>query len=44
MIGRVVHGSHLGRALGFATANVKLHRKRTPLARNFCRARAQARE
>ena len=35
MIGRVVHGSHLGRELGFATANVKLHRKRTPLAGIF---------
>jgi len=31
MIGRVVHGSHLGRKLGFATANVRLHRKRAPL-------------
>ena len=35
MLGRVVHGSHLGRELGFATANVKLHRKRTPLAGIF---------
>jgi riboflavin kinase/FMN adenylyltransferase len=35
MIGRVVHGSHLGRELGFATANVKLHRKRTPLGGIF---------
>jgi len=35
MIGRVVHGSHLGRELGFATANVQLHRKRTPLAGIF---------
>jgi riboflavin kinase / FMN adenylyltransferase len=35
MIGRVVHGSHLGRTLGFATANVKLHRRRTPLAGIF---------
>ncbi len=35
MIGRVVHGSHLGRKLGFATANVKLHRRRTPLAGIF---------
>ncbi|HEY4772824.1 MAG TPA: bifunctional riboflavin kinase/FAD synthetase [Steroidobacteraceae bacterium] len=35
MIGRVVHGSHLGRELGFATANVKLHRRRTPLAGIF---------
>jgi riboflavin kinase/FMN adenylyltransferase len=31
MVGRVVHGSHLGRELGFATANVRLHRKRPPL-------------
>jgi riboflavin kinase/FMN adenylyltransferase len=35
MIGRVVHGSHLGRELGFATANVRLHRKRTPLGGIF---------
>jgi riboflavin kinase/FMN adenylyltransferase len=35
MVGRVVHGSHLGRTLGFATANVKLHRRRTPLAGIF---------
>jgi riboflavin kinase/FMN adenylyltransferase len=35
MIGRVVHGNHLGRELGFATANVKLHRRRTPLAGIF---------
>ena len=35
MIGRVVHGSHLGRKLGFATANVKLHRRRTPLTGIF---------
>ena len=35
MIGRVVHGSHLGRELGFATANVRLHRKRAPLAGIF---------
>jgi riboflavin kinase/FMN adenylyltransferase len=27
----VVHGSHLGRELGFATANIRLHRKRAPL-------------
>jgi riboflavin kinase / FMN adenylyltransferase len=31
MIGRVVHGNHLGRELGFATANVRLHRKRAPV-------------
>ena len=31
MMGRVVHGSHLGRELGFATANVRLHRKLAPL-------------
>lgn len=35
MVGRVVHGSHLGRTLGFATANVKLQRLRTPLAGIF---------
>jgi riboflavin kinase/FMN adenylyltransferase len=35
MIGRVVHGSHLGRELGFATANIRLHRKRAPLAGIF---------
>jgi riboflavin kinase/FMN adenylyltransferase len=35
MIGRVVHGSHLGRELGFATANILLHRKRAPLAGIF---------
>lgn len=35
MIGRVVHGSHLGRELGFATANVRLHRKLSPLGGIF---------
>jgi riboflavin kinase/FMN adenylyltransferase len=35
MIGRVVHGSHLGRKLGFATANIRLHRKRAPIAGIF---------
>jgi riboflavin kinase / FMN adenylyltransferase len=35
MIGRVVHGNHLGRELGFATANVRLHRRRAPLAGIF---------
>jgi riboflavin kinase/FMN adenylyltransferase len=31
MEGRVVHGNKLGRQLGFPTANVFLHRKRSPL-------------
>lgn len=35
MMGRVVHGRHLGRELGFATANVRLHRKLAPLAGIF---------
>lgn len=35
MVGRVVHGSHLGRQLGFATANVRLHRKLSPLGGIF---------
>ncbi|WP_374087564.1 bifunctional riboflavin kinase/FAD synthetase [Methylomicrobium lacus] len=29
--GRIVHGEKRGRALGFPTANIKLHRKNTPL-------------
>jgi len=35
MIGRVVHGEHLGRKLGFATANMRLHRMCAPLAGIF---------
>jgi riboflavin kinase / FMN adenylyltransferase len=35
MMGRVMHGSHLGRELGFATANIRLHRMRAPLAGIF---------
>ncbi len=33
--GRVVHGQHLGQALGFPTANVHLHRNRAPLSGVF---------
>ena len=33
--GRVVHGQHLGRKLGFPTANVHLHRNRAPLSGVF---------
>ena len=33
--GRVVHGQHLGRTLGFPTANVHLHRNRAPLSGVF---------
>lgn len=33
--GRVVHGQHLGRELGFPTANVHLHRYRAPLTGVF---------
>lgn len=29
--GRVVHGQHLGKKLGFPTANIRLHRYRAPL-------------
>lgn len=29
--GRIVHGEKRGRALGYPTANIKLHRKNTPL-------------
>jgi len=35
MLGRVVHGNHLGRTLGFATANLRLERLRSPLAGIF---------
>jgi riboflavin kinase/FMN adenylyltransferase len=31
MTGKVVHGGKLGRTLGFPTANVRLHRRATPL-------------
>lgn len=31
MRGRVVHGEHLGRTLGFPTANLRLARRRTPM-------------
>jgi len=31
MSGRVAHGDRVGRALGFPTANIHLHRKTTPL-------------
>ena len=33
--GRVVHGQHLGRQLGFPTANVHLHRYRAPVSGVF---------
>lgn len=33
--GKVVHGSKLGRKLGFPTANLRLHRRVTPLAGVF---------
>ncbi|HLQ13700.1 MAG TPA: bifunctional riboflavin kinase/FAD synthetase [Steroidobacteraceae bacterium] len=32
MRGRVVHGNQMGRKLGFPTANLPLHRRRSPLA------------
>lgn len=35
MIGRVVRGARLGRELGYATANLRLERRRTPLAGVF---------
>ncbi len=35
MIGRVVEGQHLGRQLGFATANLRLDRRKTALAGIF---------
>jgi riboflavin kinase/FMN adenylyltransferase len=31
MSGRVVHGEKLGRQLGFPTANIEVHRKKTPM-------------
>ncbi len=31
MTGRVVHGEHLGRTLGYATANIRIERRRSPL-------------
>jgi riboflavin kinase / FMN adenylyltransferase len=35
MTGKVVHGGKLGRSLGFPTANLRLHRRATPLAGIF---------
>lgn len=35
MTGKVVHGGKLGRTLGFPTANLRLHRRATPLAGVF---------
>jgi riboflavin kinase / FMN adenylyltransferase len=35
MTGKVVHGGKLGRALGFPTANLRLHRRATPLSGVF---------
>jgi riboflavin kinase/FMN adenylyltransferase len=35
MIGKVVHGAKLGRKLGFPTANLRLHRRATPVAGVF---------
>jgi riboflavin kinase/FMN adenylyltransferase len=35
MTGKVVHGGKLGRKLGFPTANLRLHRRATPLAGVF---------
>ncbi|HTY49140.1 MAG TPA: bifunctional riboflavin kinase/FAD synthetase [Steroidobacteraceae bacterium] len=35
MVGRVVRGRQLGRTLGYPTANVLLHRRRSPLAGIF---------
>lgn len=35
MRGRVVRGAQLGRTLGYPTANLKLHRKRTPVGGIF---------
>lgn len=35
MTGKVVHGGKLGRTLGFPTANLRLHRRSTPLAGVF---------
>src|SRR5262245_46364066 len=35
MTGKVIHGAKLGRKLGFPTANLRLHRRATPLAGIF---------
>ena len=35
MAGKVIHGEKLGRKLGFPTANLRLHRRATPLAGIF---------
>jgi riboflavin kinase / FMN adenylyltransferase len=35
MTGKVIHGEKLGRKLGFPTANLRLHRRATPLAGIF---------
>lgn len=35
MTGKVLHGDKLGRTLGFPTANLRLHRRTTPLAGVF---------
>jgi riboflavin kinase/FMN adenylyltransferase len=35
MTGKVIHGAKLGRKLGFPTANLRLHRRTTPLAGVF---------
>lgn len=35
MTGKVIHGEKLGRKLGFPTANLRLHRRTTPLAGVF---------
>jgi riboflavin kinase/FMN adenylyltransferase len=35
MSGRVAHGDKRGRSIGFPTANIRLHRKKTPLAGVF---------
>jgi riboflavin kinase/FMN adenylyltransferase len=35
MMGRVAHGNRLGRDLGFPTANLRIERRRSPLAGIF---------
>lgn len=35
MTGKVIHGAKLGRTLGFPTANLRLHRRATPVAGVF---------
>lgn len=35
MTGKVIHGAKLGRTLGFPTANLRLHRRTTPVAGVF---------